>query len=70
MFFYTVVRGLMNNAEQQNKQGAFVSLIRGGTRLTEHRKPPFRQCLNVSGNYIKLITFMQFILNLHLFQNN
>ena len=39
-----------NNAEQQYKQLAFVSLISSGTKQTEHRIPPHRQCFNVRQN--------------------
>ena len=38
-----------NNAEQQNKQCAFDSLLSSGTGQTEHRIPPHRQCFNVVG---------------------
>jgi hypothetical protein len=41
-----------NNTMQQNKQRAFVSLTSSGTRQTEHRIPPHRQCFNVTSKRI------------------
>jgi hypothetical protein len=46
-----------NNAKQQNKQRAFVSLISCGTGQTEHSMPPLRQA---AYRYVRFPTTQKF----------